>query len=578
MKKLLFLASALSVLLLASCSNNYEDSEPPAPLMSIPTDGKETFLVIQNQGTRSFVDLKKTSNYSEIVQNYIKTKEEKGENVLIPRDHKDYKVDMSAVKARKSKTPFGMSREVSPQPWTSWETTEIVKDKNNNEKAISQLTKDNFEYSRSNLITHTFYSEVSTGVTGTDYTEDCELRAVGDHCFVWFKSKDSLTNPSQIQLENVANNFDEIYTKETFIFGSNIPVIKTQVQDDIDEAVIPVNSNNKKVHIIVYDLDNDANAHSKAVLMGYFWSLDFYKNNFLATPAANTSNRSNECECIHIDSYMLRENEKEIYSTLGHEFQHLLHFVNKSLNTYDGQRMQYSDTWFNEMMSMVCEDIMLTQLGLPVSAGPQNRLDLFNQTFYAGFTTWFDGDDCLISYANAYAFGAFLLRNYGINCIKDMAQSEYIDELAVLKAVQKYDSSIKNFNQLQELFYEVMLYPTSTTKHTLNKSVTQPYTISGLSNPDVEFICDAINLNSYTTFSANEMNNDMAYILYGGEYLTTYKGPLIFTNKVMNYIGSDLPISLGPRGTVIIYFDGSQENIDIPHDWSPNLKYIAVHK
>ena len=59
MKKLLFLASALSVLLLASCSNNYVDSEPPAPLMSIPTNGKETFLVIQNQNSYSAIDIKK---------------------------------------------------------------------------------------------------------------------------------------------------------------------------------------------------------------------------------------------------------------------------------------------------------------------------------------------------------------------------------------------------------------------------------------------------------------------------------------------------------------------------------------
>lgn len=577
MKKLLFLASALSVLLLASCSNNYEEPAAPEPLLRVPLNGQPTFLVMQNQSSNSFENIKKSSNSIQtITENYIKEKQALGESVYIPRDHKDYKVDMSAIKAYNS-NPFKKAMRKKSGNWESDFT--LTKDNVEQSEKLSDLDK-NFDKNNYDAIIKTFYSEVSTGVTGTDFTENCELYAVGDYCYVWVKndSKKSYTiSPSDAT--TLAQKFDDIYKQETFIFGSNIPNIKDSAKDSLDDVFITVDPNNTKIHIIVYDLDDDYNKNQNAVLMGYFWSLDFYKNSFLHSAEIGETNCSNECECIHIDSYMLKQNASEIYSTLGHEFQHLLHFVNKQLNTSDGETIQISDTWFNEMMSMVCEDIMLTQLfpndPLATRHGPQNRLDLFNQTFYAGFITWFDGDAVLTSYANAYAFGAFLLRNFGIDCIKDIASNEYVNELSVLRAVQKKDASIKTFNQLQELFYEVMLYPTSSTKHTLNKAASATYTINSES---VTFNCDAINLKNYLSIK-RVTDSTLANALYEGVYWEPYYGPFIFTDLFFDLMswGDPLLETIGPRGTVIVYFDGTKD-IEIPHDWSENIKYITVAK
>ncbi|SEQ82580.1 Peptidase M30 [Treponema bryantii] len=569
MKKLLFLAWSLSILLLASCSNDIQKEGYKNSLYPFPTNGKETFVVIQNQTLKDFERILKTeTTYKEIVAKYIKDKKAQGKTVIIPRDHKDYKIDMNALKTYNS-NPF---KKVMNKKSGSWEVNfQITKDGILQDKKLYDLDK-NFSPDDYDPIKKTFYSEVSPGVTGTDYTEDCELYAVGDYCYVWYKNepnKSMYILPEDCRI--LAEKFDDIYKQETYIFGSNIPEFKDEAKELLEDAFITVDPNKTKIHIIVYDLNNDFDKESNAVLMGYFWPLDFFKNEYLAEIKDLKS--SNECECIHIDSQMLYTRIEDIYSTLGHEFQHLLHFVNKSLNTYDGGFiMQKSSTWFNELMSMVCEDIMLEQLGISPEAGPQNRLDLFCETFNSGFETWLDTDYVLISYANTYAFGAFLLRNWGIDCIRAIALNEYIDEKAIIEAVKTRDESINNFTQLQELFYEVMLYPTSSTKHTLNKSVSETYTIRG---EEVKFNCNAINLNDYIIYSSDDMNSDMAELLYGGKSSTSYKGPVLFNECFVNNINNGTEY-IGPRGTLIIHYDADKEYIEIPNNWSDKLKFIPV--
>ena len=180
MKKLLFLASSLSILLLASCSNDIQKEEHNNSLYTFPTNGKETFVVIQNQTLKDFERILKTeTTYKEIVAKYIKDKKAQGKTVIIPRDHKDYKIDMNALKTYNS-NPF---KKVMNKKSGSWEANfQITKDGILQDKKLYDLDK-NFSPADYDPIKNTFYSEVSPGVTGTDYTEDCELYAVGDYCF-----------------------------------------------------------------------------------------------------------------------------------------------------------------------------------------------------------------------------------------------------------------------------------------------------------------------------------------------------------------------------------------------------------
>ena len=369
-----------------------------------------------------------------------------------------------------------------------------------------------------------FYGATEDNKTDENFAKDAELKVIGNHCYVWYKAKDEI-NISDEKLKTLAKTFDSIYEKETYIFGSNVP---TRTFNNI----INVN-NNTKINIIVYDLfgDYEKTKASKAGTLGYFWSIDFFNEDFASDI------KTNKCECIHIDSYFLEVAEQAQRSTIAHEFQHMLHFVNKSLN-FD----KTSETWFNEMMSMTCEDIMQTQLGLNDNEGPKSRLSTFNSTYPYGFTNWRDGDDVFISYANAYAFGAYLVRNYGIDFIKTLAQNQYVNKEAITNALITIDAEEKSFDQAYAKFYKTVFNPKST-KYSLNKGVESTYTYA----PDktATFNCTAINLSNYITISKYYITDEYVDRFYQASKLNDYYGPIIYNKK--------LPTELDSMGMVVTY-------------------------
>lgn len=383
---------------------------------------------------------------------------------------------------------------------------------------------------------HDFYSYDANNNISTEIAKGAVLKSIGQHCDVWYVAKNGITiNDSA--LKTLADTFDKIFEYETYIFGSNVP---TRTYPD---AIISVTESDK-VNIIVYDLFDDYLTTKKngGGTFGYFTGNDFWLN------PEGSSYGSNECEALHIDSYFLQVSPEAIQSTIAHEFQHLLHFVNKGINqelvdwynqdgSYGGKTFQTSDTWFNEMMSMVCEDIMQKPLGLKDEASPKSRLPTFNFDYELGFTTWRQNTEdnplaVLNSYANAYAFGAYLIRNFGFDFIRDLATSSYINQEAVTQSLIKYskDSKVQSFNDALDKFYNVVLNPKAD-KYTLNKTAAQTYTNVG-GDKTVNFECSAINLYEYITVPAEYMNNKYVYLSkwYGAEKDKAYCGPYIFNN------------------------------------------------
>ena len=94
------------------------------------------------------------------------------------------------------------------------------------------------------------------------------------------------------------------------------------------------------------------------------------------------------------------------------------------------------------------------------------RID-FNKYYYAGFTNWREGEDVLASYACAYAFGAYLVRNFGgIELFHQTLINEYVNEESVTQALkacnQKYVDKngveqYADFNYVFENFYKILI-------------------------------------------------------------------------------------------------------------------------
>ena len=206
-----------------------------------------------------------------------------------------------------------------------------------------------------------------------------------------------------------------------------------------------------EITILLTDINEDNNPNGGVV--GFFWS----KDNFIVS----NTNGSNGRVMFYIDSVMFANTDsgdfwqKEIYSTLAHEFQHMINFYQR--NVLLGATM---DTWIHEMLSESVEDLVATKIkhigprgvehtdGSAGSAGNRNgRYPLFNANNTGSLPTW---NNQFEDYSKVSAFGAYLTRNFGgAKLLHDIMHNTYEDEQTVVDAVGKTaDGSGKTFNNL----------------------------------------------------------------------------------------------------------------------------------
>lgn len=300
-----------------------------------------------------------------------------------------------------------------------------------------------------------FYISVKSNLESKDFRADFVLKESGEHCNVWCVEKDSaymMKNPlSSYVFTQVREKFDEIYPVQIQIFGDN--KFSSSNWSNL------LQNYNGKVNILIYDIANDACESQTGGVYGFFHSLDFHTD----------SNYSNETECINVDSFFFNKDPEGSFQTLFHEFQHLENFVNKVVLSSNESLVS---TWYNEMLSMLSEDIFTDLLGIKLENAPANRLNFFNAYYPLGFYKWrsesdyFPSGDVYISYANSYAFGAYLLRNFGgIELIKEISQNDFIDEESITKALESLGYDFTFFDVLLN-FYQILFENES---YSLNK-------------------------------------------------------------------------------------------------------------
>ncbi len=214
-----------------------------------------------------------------------------------------------------------------------------------------------------------------------------------------------------------------------------------------------------EITILLTDIDGDDNPTGGVI--GFFWSKDNLDK--------STVSGSNERIMFYADAVMFANGEdgwdiddfwpKEMVSTLAHEFQHMIHFYQKTILLLDANS-KGTDVWINEMLSETTEDLIATKIqhigprGIEYtdgSDGPTDNTDgrypLFNARNTLSLTAW---NNQLADYSKVNAFGAYLIRNYGgAKLLHDIMHNTYTDEQAVVNAVNKSEEgSGKTFDSL----------------------------------------------------------------------------------------------------------------------------------
>jgi hypothetical protein len=277
------------------------------------------------------------------------------------------------------------------------------------------------------------------------------LRAQGEHSNVWVAninydaSSTSQTEENKrdnkvtsAQAAALAEKFDIIYEKETPIFGFENGGGITNTSDPDYGGV----DHDPRVQILVLDVFDDFSSTQTGGVLGFFWPGDGFRDGDKKNLYAYQ--RSNEAEIFYIDAHFTDLVPEAMYSTLAHEFQHMIHYNQKVLKL-DAKTM--SGTWFNEMLSMLAEDLIdpfigidVSNMGHPVSG----RIPTFLLNYTLDPTKW-DSNNVYPSYANAYALGAYLVRNFGgVDFVSNVMKNAFIDSASLDAALNDDTNPFKS--------------------------------------------------------------------------------------------------------------------------------------
>ncbi|MBR4247390.1 MAG: hypothetical protein IKQ13_10375 [Treponema sp.] len=224
------------------------------------------------------------------------------------------------------------------------------------------------------------------------------------------------TTVNQALAQDVADKFAAHYYHEREIFGEEYDFLFDASCHSSPTEAYKIEDTGSLVNIVIYDIANDHGQTNESGVAGYFFGAkDYFKNgNYRDARAYSNAGKYFYLDAAFCNNGNGYANPSSTVSdlaitTLFHEFQHMIHFGQKTIYGIE------SDTWYNEMLSMLCEDLMAEQLGTGNSAPQTLRISDFKNSYYLSGIDEFreDNDYTISSYANSYTFGAWLTREFG---------------------------------------------------------------------------------------------------------------------------------------------------------------------
>lgn len=329
-------------------------------------------------------------------------------------------------------------------------------------------------------------TKVTLRAVGTYNNETVCLLWVDDNCFTTGTAKNGVINASVAK--NLASTFAAHYEHERYVFGNESDKLVTGYSSTTKKYTtedMSTNSTTKKVvNIVVYDIGTSDNG-----IVGYFYAKDYWADKDASGNAisyGDVRDYSNVGKYFYVDAkfcnlsgigmdssgnatYLYNGNSGEpsdtVVSTLVHEFQHMIDYNQKEmLNGLMSANNNAVPTWYNEMLSMLAEDMMQKELGTSDSEAPRGaRLPTFNGYYYAsGITDYLDGDNAVLSYSTAYAFGAWVARTFGgPELVSMMSQNSSAGIDSVLAAIKEKTGESYTIDQLMKKYVQACVYRSS---------------------------------------------------------------------------------------------------------------------
>ncbi len=221
--------------------------------------------------------------------------------------------------------------------------------------------------------------------------EEFKVAAVGAYCTVWVPTAADATNVlTEEQAKTLAAEFDAHFDDMKTAFGDFL---------DADR--------DGKVALLCYDIKSPKE-QGGSYIAGYFWSDDMY-NEIIDT--SDVEYKSNGMDIIHIDTNqgMSDGNIESVYSTVIHEFQHLIN-ASYIYSHDDNKFMDTMPTFLNEAFSMAAEHMIYGASSMTSRINHYNSSDTI-ASGDASLTAWDErttGNNVLDNYALSYLFGQYI--------------------------------------------------------------------------------------------------------------------------------------------------------------------------
>ena len=275
---------------------------------------------------------------------------------------------------------------------------------------------------------------------------NAKLEVEGTYCNIWSVVNDSILDNASCR--NIATTFDSYYMQMRAIFGYESDKIYIYNNGFQLDSMKNHTNTGTKVNIVICTLSSPS-------MIGYFHSKDYYATEEeLIALTGKTYSESSGPKYSNGGKYLYlnykyasgisanypgggdAETKALAMSTILHEFQHMINFSVKNMNGLT------PSIWYNEMLSMLAEDIFAVPLGTGKKAPSVMRMSSFYNNYYRGGLTEFN---TAYSYAIVYAFGGWLARNFGgVDFIHLMMINKKVDQESIVAAVnalspKKYD-------------------------------------------------------------------------------------------------------------------------------------------
>lgn len=407
------------------------------------------------------------------------------------------------------------------------------------------------------------------------------LYASGDNCYVWVVSDSFTTKLTENEKKSIAetfrDKFEAFYPMETYVFGkeSDKLINSNATTNKVSEAAIydmsSYSDTGTKINIVIYDIGTDYDSSNQCGVLGYFYAKDYFTK---LTNSNTVIDYSNQGKYFYIDAPYAASKVKDsdgktqdtlstTISTLAHEFQHMINFGVKNI-----EKDLSPDTSYNEMLSMLCEDMMSSQLGLDDDENVRaERLPYFNTSYMlSGIREYRDDGAAALSYSTSYGFGSWLCRQYGgAALVKEIMSNDYVDNDSIVNAVNTLNGKSYTFDDLFKQFLVACVDKNGTTGYTHNKNASQTVTYSSGSTT-YKYPMTAINLWSsdyaYPTSTNTFIVENQTIAAYEANS-TSYTGPFLFSNaygfdlrpfygmtlhRIGTTSGSDLSLSFSSSG------------------------------